>query len=148
MAHLSRQDAETYIKQLPRLLREVYQIDKPFLKGSTSADMNKGGHNIIDALTDMWVHLAGLFPDNHFNGMPSKDYIADYLKLRASWHAALAEPDGPGTGGTIVGQIVAGGLMDDLQNAISETALAIIPHTETLHPDQWLAAWKAASSPS
>ena len=109
--------------------------------------MDNAGDNMIANLKRMWTDLATAgFPANAF-GMPPVQWIDGYVKQLGQFYGVLNEPDGPGTGGTIVGQLVAGDLMGNLENLIARTVQALVSEPgDTAGYDQWAARWKAAQS--
>ncbi|MGE4441603.1 MAG: hypothetical protein AB7D27_08960, partial [Desulfomicrobium sp.] len=52
------------------------------------------------------------------------------------------EPEGKGVGGTIVGVVTGGDVINDLENLIEETVSAIFKGKDDFDLTTWLAEWK------
>jgi hypothetical protein len=87
--------------------------------------MQQASYNLIECLRTVWLHLSEGFPDRHFRNKPADEYIDCYIQSRFAWYRALSEPDGSGTGGTIVNQLAAGSVIRDLQTVIEQTVYAL-----------------------
>jgi len=68
----------------------------------------------------------------------------DYLLQTSIRLCALAEPEGIGTGGTIVGPIAAGAVLDDLKRAVDEMVTALLWEREGFSLTAWRRAWEQA----
>jgi len=131
-----------YVETLPNILKYAYDKARPMWDSGITADMNQGAYDVIDVLIHILIHLSSWLPQNHFDGMSAEEHFRNYIQSRYAWHRALAEPDGIGSGGTIVGTLVAGGVLADLENAVSELVYALTIESEDFEFDKWQRAWK------
>ena len=63
-----------------------------------------------------------------------------------AFHWAKHEPSGPGSGGTIVGVLTGGDVMNDLENLIEDTMRSLFFDNHLLDLENWLQRWQAAGS--
>ena len=112
------------IDALPGILAEAYaSVADGF--GGTTADMMRASYFITDVLQNMLVKLSNRFPVNHFGGGDPAPFFADMVRQRFEWRRALAEPEGAGTGGTIVGPLTAAAVINDLIVAVEDMVEAL-----------------------
>jgi hypothetical protein len=112
--------------------------------GSTANNLQRQ-YDYIEELLAMLTSLAGFFPANHFDGKPARKYFSEVVRSRFIWHRAHAEPDGPGTRGTMIGPIVAALVAADVEQMVVDMVghLSFDPDYQETFP-AWKAAWDAA----
>lgn len=135
----------TYIKKLPDALALGYATAKQQWGTGITAEMSEGTNELIDLVMQMLVHLASWFPENHFDEQSASEYFSQYVANRFAWHRALAEPDGVGTGGTIVGPMISLAVLADLHRAIDEIVTSLLWEREDFSLHEWRAKWNQAS---
>jgi hypothetical protein len=91
-----------YMRSLPDVRKEAREMARKLWNSPNANEMVQGCNLVTDVMEQVWCHLASWFPPNHFGGQSANKYMNDHLAARHTWHRALAEPDGWGTGGTIV----------------------------------------------
>ncbi len=96
----------------------------------------------IDFLEDIWVKLAEFYPPLHFGGLEPREYITKYIQDSFSHHRANLEPDGPGTGGTIVGVMAGGHVIHDLEEMIDDTVCTLSLNSESFDYQDWKNKWR------
>ncbi len=131
--------AADYVELLPRIRRRANLAAMPGYDSGITIEMAGAAHSVIDVYEAVLHQLASYFPDGHFEGVPARDYFSEVIAQRARWHRALAEPDGVGTGGTIVGSITAAGVIADLESLIEDMAMALVHPgiDEQFDPEEW-----------
>lgn len=129
--------------EMPNTYLEAVEIHNEGYGGST-LDMMGSAYGEIDILTNIWADLLGYMPSLDIGQQSTGEYISSFTQQRFAWHRALSEPNGPGTGGTMVGPVASGGVIADLEEAISETGYAIFFGDEWELADAWVILWKAA----
>ncbi len=102
---------------------------------------------MIDVLEQMLVTLVGLYPPGHFGGREPKDYINGVIANLFTWHRAHLEPNGGGTGGTIIGTIVGGYVMDDLEQMVLKLVFSLAEHLDDFDFSRWQREWDSAYEP-
>ncbi len=133
-----------YIRGLPEVRRDAYQSAEKLWSSPNTTDMTQGCYLVTDVIEQAWCHLASWFPPNHFGSLPAKKYVNEYLASRYSWHRAIAEPSGHGSGGTIVRIDSAHGVMTDAEDMLVATVRSLFNLEDGF--SEWLAKWSEAAS--
>lgn len=130
-----------FIKSLPKLRAVVRENAQEGWDTGITAEMIEASYDVIDFLEYVWLRLAQFYPENHWGGRSAEEYIRSYITDRFSFHWAKHEPDGPGTGGTIVGVLTGGDVIADLEALIADTVSAMFMYSEDFDFGQWKAEW-------
>jgi len=133
-----------YVKALPDALARAYSIARPQWDTGVTSEMLQGTYDVIDVVVQMLTHLASWFTEKHFDNQPAHEYFSRYVSTRFGWHRALAEPDGIGTGGTIVGPSAAAAVLADVERAVDEMVTALLWGREGFSLKSWRQRWEAA----
>lgn len=131
-----------FIQSLPRLKRVAEESSQQLWDSGITANMRQGSYDLIDFLKDNWVKLAEFYPPLHFDGKEPRDYISEYTKNRFSFHRANLEPNGPGTGGSIVHVMVGGDVIADLEKMIEETVCTLSLNSDSIEFIEWKQQWR------
>jgi hypothetical protein len=129
---------------LPELKAIAYRTAQAGWDTGVTVEMRKATYDVVDFLELIWLKLAEFYPVKHFGKDGAIAHIKSYVRERYKFHRAKHEPGGPGTGGTIVGVLTGGDVMDDLDRLIVETASAVIGYRDDFDFDAWRARWKGA----
>jgi hypothetical protein len=143
-----RPELAAKLESLPHQLHAALELarEQRWGKAATTAGMIEGTYAVVQVLRDMWTKLAQEFPPECFDNDPELFWQRN-LSQRAAWHRVLAEPYGPGTGGTIVGVLVAGAIMREAMRAVRETAEALMGlGVRMTELTAWQEAWEAAGA--
>lgn len=135
-----------FLKALPKLRAVVYEAAQEGWDTGVTADMRQASYDVIDFLEYAWTRLAEFYPARHFGDKDSREYIRGYIRDRFRFHWAKHEPDGPGTGGTIVGVLTGGDVIADLESLVADTVGTLFAHRDDFDLEAWLAAWKGGSA--
>ena len=135
-----------YVNSLPAILSDGYGMARPRWDSGITSEMVQGTYDLIDIINSILVQLASWFPEGHFGQAFPKEYFSIYISARFFWHRALAEPNGVGTGGTIVGPIVASSVLTDLENSVDEVVTALLWERKDFNLDLWRDEWEKAKS--
>jgi hypothetical protein len=111
-----------------------------------TAEMRKATHDVIEFYEIIWLKLAEFYPIEQFGKDGAAAHIKRYIRERYKFHWAKHEPSGLGTGGTIVGVLTGGDVMQDLDHLIVETAAAVVRYRDDLDFTAWHARWERAAS--
>lgn len=106
--------------------------------------MKRGSYDVIDVLEQILVTLATWYPPGHFGGREAQDYINAVTASQFTWHRAHLEPNGIGTGGTIIGTMVGGYVMDDLERMLVDIVSSLAMHLDEFDFPCWKQQWDAA----
>jgi hypothetical protein len=102
-----------------------------------TADMRQASYDVIDFLEYAWLRLSAFYPDNHWAEQNAEFYIRGYIKDRFTFHWSKHEPEGPGTGGTIVGVLTGGDVIYDMEGLINDTVLVLFMYNDKFDYDSW-----------
>jgi len=129
---------------LPEVKAIAYRTAQAGWDTGITVEMRKATYDVVDFLELIWLKLAEFYPVKHFGKGGATTHIKSYVRERYKFHWAKHEPGGPGTGGTIVGVLTGGDVMDDLDRLIVETASAVVGYRDDFDFDAWRARWKGA----
>ncbi len=88
--------------------------------------MNQGNNDMIDFYEEVLIELSTFYPKGHFNKMTPNKFISDLISNLFRWHRLVLEPDGIGTGGTIVSTMTGGNVMEDLKQKVIDMVVSLI----------------------
>lgn len=107
-----------YIESLPEIRRAAYEEAKGYWNSGVTIEMIGGSHVVLDVAEQVCVQLAAWYPPNHFDNRSAAEFFSDLIATRFRWHRFVSEPDGLGSGGTMIGPIVAGLAMTDAEEMV------------------------------
>lgn len=131
-----------FLKALPKLRAVVYENAKEGWDTGATADMREASYDVIDFMEFAWLRLAEFYPPKHFGRQGPRAFIRNYIRDRFAYHWAKYEPEGPGTGGTIVGVMAAGDVIEDLEKMIADTVAALFLYDDGFNYEAWASAWR------
>ncbi len=136
-----------YVRLLPEIRNRAYETARPDWETGNTPTMIESTYAIIDVLEDVLASLATYYPPGHFEADNPRDYISELIATRFRWHRYRHEPDGRGKNGTIVGVLVAGSVLRDVERMIEEMVGALTLDWEgsgDFKFEDWKRAWKGA----
>ena len=128
-----------YINALPAFKAALLAPTK--LGGSTLA-MGQSFNDYIDSITGILVTLSNYYSKKQFGNQSPEEYFSEIISSRFRWHTIIAEPNGPGTGGTIVSIIVGRSVMADLEKMVEDMVSALIGFDDSFDLDSWVKRWR------
>ena len=114
--------------------------------GTTTRDIAVATWDVIDEMIQIWLYLAKWYPSHHFGDVPAERFISETVTRLSILHRALAEPEGPGSGGTIVSVIVPSAVLAESVSIVRSTVLAMVPQ-DSIDIESWLDALNHAQHP-
>ena len=93
--------------------------------GVTST-MKQGNYDMVDFYEEVLIELSSFYPIGHFNKQNPKEFFSEIISSMYLWHRLVLEPDGIGTGGTIISTITGGNVMDDLKQMVVDMVNALL----------------------
>jgi hypothetical protein len=141
------QKLRNYIWTLPAVRKDIYTRSQPKWDTGIPPVMNEGNNDIIDVLEQILVTLASWYPAGHFGGNEARDYMNAIIASRFIWHRAHMEPNGVGTGGTIIRTMVGGCVTDDLENMVTDLVSSLALQMEDFRFENWKQQWDEAYRP-
>lgn len=136
-----------YIRTLPAIRKDVYTRAKPLWHSANTGSQRRGCYDVNDVLEQLLATLSSWYPSYHFDGREPQDYFNAMTASRFTWHRAHLEPNGIGTGGNIIGLMVAGAVMNDLETMILDMVSSLAIDLDEFDYDQWKKEWEAADVP-
>jgi hypothetical protein len=133
-------------QSLPELKTIALRIAQPGWDTGVTFEMRKATYDAVDFYELIWLKLAEFYPVKQFGNDGAAAHIKNYIRERYKFHWAKHEPDGPGTGGTIVGVLTGGDVMQDLDRLILETATAVVEYRDDVTFKTWQVRWSAAGA--
>lgn len=131
-----------FVWSLPRLKQVVLENAQQGWDTGVTADMREASYDVIDFLEYSWLRLAQFYSNEHWDGKDAETYIRNYIQDRFSFHWSKHEPEGPGTGGTIVEVLTGGDVIEDLENLIVDTVSSLFICKDDFDYPAWKSAWE------
>jgi hypothetical protein len=126
--------------------RDIYNRARKLWNSGATAKMRHGNNDVIDVLEQILATLVGFYPIGHFDHQEPHVYINTISASRHTWHWSRLEPNGQKTGGTIVGIIAGGCVIDDLEEMVLELVSELAQHLQDLEYDRWKSEWDAVGA--
>jgi len=131
-----------FIRALPKLKAVVYENAHEGWDTGVTAEMREANYDVIDFLEYTWQRLAEFYPPKHFGDKDAKAFARNYIRDRFAFHWGKYEPDGPGTGGTIVGVLTGGDVITDMEKMVADTVEALFGGRDDFDFKDWLSQWQ------
>jgi hypothetical protein len=131
-----------YVRVLPKLRATIYKACQEGWDTGVTAEMRNASYEFIDFLESTWLYLAEFYPSNHFGRSSSKQFIQDFIRDRFDFHWKKYEPDGQGTRGTMIGVMVGGDVIADLEKLIGDTVAALFLVSDEIDIRAWNKEWR------
>lgn len=141
----SRLGLRAYIETLPHLRHVAHTAANEAMQAGSTADQLAASYRIVHSLEGILNTLATFYPPEHFDHESPRDFISGSIAERFRWHRAIAEPDGPGSGGTIQGTIILGAVVADVEAMIEDVVGSLIEvagDCSSLDYLQWRELWR------
>lgn len=136
----------SYINALPAFRAELRKQAQPEWDSSVTPRMVQASWDYVDALQGILVTLARYYSPKQFGDKSPQEFFAEAIAARYAWHRAHAEPNGPGTGGTIVRVICAGNVVTDVERMVEDFALSLAGYDDSFDWRGWPERWHAQKS--
>lgn len=133
-------------QSLPEVKAMAYATVRVGWNTGITLEMRKASYDLVDFYEFIWLRLAEFYPPKHFGRDGANEYVRQYVRDRYKFHWAKHEPNGVGAGGTIVGVLTGGDVLNDLDRLMVETATAIVGYRDDFDFDSWLKRWNDLSS--
>ena len=85
---------------------------------------------------------ANYYSPDCFGDQSPQDFFSEIISSRYRLHAIVAEPHGPGTGGTIVGILSMGNLISDIEKIIEDMISGLWVERYSEYKD-WQKRWRS-----
>jgi hypothetical protein len=133
-------EVREYVQSLPQRRAELQAVAEPDWDSGVTARMVQASYDYIDKLEGILVVLAGFYAHGSFDG-DAQRYFAQRVAESFSWHRSHLEPDGPGSGGTIVNVRACSEVIEDVEDMIEDLVMSLVGDDEEFDDDAWQAQW-------
>lgn len=120
MAATDTQRLAQFIQRIPYMRFEALRTVQPRWDSGTTSEMLQGSYDYVAVLGTILRRLTAHFPKNQFGSDGTEAFISSWTSMLFQWHRARLEPEGLGTGGTMVGVMAGGSVIADLERMIQE----------------------------
>jgi len=137
-----RSSLYSYLDSIPDIKNELYSKAQPEWNSGVTARMNQASYDYIDGLQGILVGLSKFYSTKAFDAQEPHEFFSEIISSRFRWHRAHSEPDGPGTGGTIVSTICGGSVMFDVENMVENMVLSLVGYSDEYSWKHWKRRWE------
>lgn len=131
-----------YINSLPWFKAALLQQAQPKWDTGVTSTMVQANYDYIDSLTGILITLANYYSPEQFGSQPVQEYFSGIISSRFQWHRTIAEPHGPGTGGTIINVTIGGSVIDDVEKMVEDMVMALVGYDDTFDRKAWPKRWR------
>ncbi|HUT54806.1 MAG TPA: HNH endonuclease signature motif containing protein [bacterium] len=137
--YLKAIDPVDFINALPAYKIFLQSLAESGWSSGVDYQMAQASNQYIDSLQGVLVALASYFPPNHFGDKDPHQFFLEQISTRFEWHSALAEPEGPGTGGTLARVTYSSGVLMDVERMVEDMVYSILEEDDRYN--RWLKKW-------
>lgn len=112
------------VTAIPGFIQAAKDLSQPQLDTGVTSEVMDGCYTFIDSMKTILLRLSRFYVCQQFDGNPEA-FFTDLIASRFRWHRARLEPEGPGTGGSIIGPLAAGAVMGDVQKMVDDMTSAL-----------------------
>lgn len=141
--HIPRDAPLAYINSLPAFRSELRKHAQVEWDTGVTSRVVQASYDYIDALQGTLVTLSNYMSPGQFGGKAPREFFAEAIAARFLWHRTHAEPQGPGTGGTIVNIICAERVLSDVERMVEDVAMSLAGYDESFDWSGWRDRWRA-----
>jgi hypothetical protein len=133
------------IKYLPKLKHEILKQAQDEWDSGETIRICQASYEYIDVLQGFLVMLAQYYSVAQFGNKSSQEFFSDLIASRFEWHSAHMEPNGFGTGGTIISVMRLGSVMGDVEKMVEDMVISLIGDSLDFDATEWLKQWNEAN---
>ncbi len=130
-----------YINSLPEFKAALLSQAQPKWDTGVTMTMVQANYDYIDSLNGILVTLAGYYSEKQFGEQSAQEYFSEIISSRFKWHRTIAEPEGPGTGGTIVNVTCGGSVMADVERMVEDMVMTLVDYDVSFDWKGWPKRW-------
>lgn len=138
----SQDSCLTYIQSLPEYRLALLQKAQPKWDTGITSTMVQASYDYIDALNGVLVALAEHYSPKQFDNKTPQEYFSEIISSRFLWHRTIAEPNGIGTGGTIVNIVCSGNVISDVEKMVEDIVMSLVGYDDSFDWRQWMKQWR------
>ena len=132
-----------FINSLPELKATLLDQAQPEWDTGTTATMVQASYDYIDSFVAIMVTLSSYYSTDLFGNQSPEEYFSEIVSSRRQWHRAIAEPEGPGTRGTMVSLDVASSVQTEVEIMVEDMVKALVPYDNSFDFPSWSKRWRS-----
>jgi hypothetical protein len=132
----------SFINSLPTYRALLTKQAQPKLNTGVTSTVVQANYDYIDALNGILIALAHYCSPAQFGNQTAHEYFSEIIASRFRWHRTIAEPYGPGTGGTIVNIICSKGVVSDVEKMVEDMVMALVGYDDDFDWKGWPKRWR------
>ena len=132
-----------YINSLPKFKSDLIQQTNKRKRDGSTLDIVQANDDYADSLTGILVTLANYYSPECFGDQSPQEFFSEIISSRFRLHSALAEPDGPGTGGTIAGIRRGLSCIADIERIIEDMVAELWEESYSSEYEDWQKRWRS-----
>ena len=133
--------AVDYINSLPKFKSDLIQQTNKRKRNGSTPDIVQANSDYADSLTGILVTLANYYSPECFGDQSPQEFFSEIISSRFRLYSALAEPDGPGTGGTIARIRRVLSRIDDIEKIIEDMVAELWEESYSSEYEDWQKRW-------
>ena len=133
--------AVDYINSLPKFKSDLIQQTNKRKRNGSTLDIVQANSDYADSLTGILVTLANYYSPECFGDQSPQEFFSEIISSRFRLYSALAEPDGPGTGGTIARIRRVLSRIDDIERIIEDMVAELWEESYSSEYEDWQKRW-------
>jgi hypothetical protein len=131
-----------YLDSIPDIKKELYSNAQPEWDSGVTARMNQASYDYIDGLQGILVGLSKFYSAEAFDGQEPHEFFSEIISSRFRWHRTHCEPDGPGSGGAMIGIMCGGAVSSDVEKMVEDMVLSLIGYSDEYSWKRWMQQWE------
>ena len=135
--------AVDYINSLPKFKSDLIQQTNKRKRCGSTIDIVQANGDYADSLTGILVTLANYYSPECFGDQSPQEFFLEIISSRFQLYSALAEPDGPGTGGTIARIRRGLSRIADIERIIEDMVAELWEESYSSEYEDWQKRWRS-----
>ena len=140
---LPARGALSYIWGLPDIRTGLLEIAQSERYSGSTVGMMEASYDYIDALASILINLGSYYSGKHSWRKHQQRLLSEQIAARFEWHRSHVEPNGPGTGGTIVNIIICRNVQEDVEKMVENMVVSLVGYNDEFGWEEWKGLWRA-----
>ncbi|OQY01112.1 MAG: hypothetical protein B6I26_05815 [Desulfobacteraceae bacterium 4572_130] len=136
-----RSSLYTYLDSIPEVKKALGVKAQPEWDSGVTARMNQASYDYIDGIQGVLVGLSKFYTKEAFDNQEPHEFFSEIISSRFRWHRSHLEPNGPGSGGTIVGTMCGGSVMSDVESMVEDMVSSLTGYSDEYSWKHWKRRW-------
>ncbi len=131
-----------FIRLIPLIRADALRESRRRWDSGVSSEMLQGNYDYIAVLQNVLQRLVTHYPTAHFDGDDPEAFLSSWTTMLFKWHRARLEPQGVGSGGTMVGVMAGGSVIEALERMVEDLVFGLTWESESIDFVRWRSRWK------